>query len=116
MASFLLALAAIAPVLVAGNGLRGSPDTYVDSVQCTGSGALPERPMCFSGSVLVETFKIHVTSYDGEIGTVNMEAVGPSPAQCDGAQFENQNNVPLPAEGGGFHRDSRSRRVLQNRF
>ena len=53
MASFLLALAAIAPVLVAGNGLRGSPDTYVDSVQCTGSGALPERPMCFSGSVLV---------------------------------------------------------------
>lgn len=32
--------------------------------------------------------------------------MGPSPAQCDGAQFENQNNVPLPAEGGGFHRAS----------
>lgn len=80
------------PLLVASRGLRGD-DVYVDSVKCTGEGELPNKPVCFSGSVLVETFNIHVTSYDGQIGTVNLQAAGLTAAQCDGAEFENQGNV-----------------------
>eukprot|EP00913_Durusdinium_trenchii_P011391 g10701.t1 len=51
------------PFALAKPSLR-APDVYVDTVQCTGSGSLPTEPVCFGGSVLVENFNIHVTSYD----------------------------------------------------
>eukprot|EP00434_Breviolum_minutum_P035886 symbB.v1.2.031784.t1/scaffold3718.1/size51486/5 len=82
------------PCLVAGSSnLRGDGGNYVDTVQCTGSGTLPTQPVCFSGSILLETFDIEVVSYDGQIGTVNLKAEGSQNAQCDGAQFENQDNA-----------------------
>mmetsp|Transcript_3408 Transcript_3408/g.5727 ORF Transcript_3408/g.5727 Transcript_3408/m.5727 type:complete len:144 (+) Transcript_3408:51-482(+) len=84
----------VLPFLASGSpSLRGDGGVYVDSVQCTGSGTLPTQPVCFSGSVLLETFDIEVVSYDGKVGTVNLKAEGSQNAQCDGAQFENQDNA-----------------------
>ncbi|CAL1142167.1 unnamed protein product [Cladocopium goreaui] len=85
----------VLPFLASGSpSLRGDGGSvYVDSVQCTGSGTLPTQPVCFSGSVLLETFDIEVVSYDGKVGTVNLKAEGSQSAQCDGAQFENQENA-----------------------
>mmetsp|Transcript_7074 Transcript_7074/g.16044 ORF Transcript_7074/g.16044 Transcript_7074/m.16044 type:complete len:142 (+) Transcript_7074:76-501(+) len=81
------------PFLAAASpGLRGDGNAYVDSVQCTGGGALPED-VCFSGSILTQTFDIQVISYDGKTGTVNLKADGSVSAQCDGAEFENQENA-----------------------
>mmetsp|Transcript_22242 Transcript_22242/g.36560 ORF Transcript_22242/g.36560 Transcript_22242/m.36560 type:complete len:144 (-) Transcript_22242:84-515(-) len=83
------------PFLAAASpGLRGdgAGSVYVDSVQCSGSGALPEN-VCFSGNILKQTFDIEVVSYDGKVGTVNLKAEGSQNAQCDGAQFENQENA-----------------------
>mmetsp|Transcript_7072 Transcript_7072/g.16040 ORF Transcript_7072/g.16040 Transcript_7072/m.16040 type:complete len:144 (-) Transcript_7072:37-468(-) len=85
----------VLPFLASGSpSLRGDGGSvYVDSVQCTGSGTLPTQPVCFSGSVLLETFDIEVVSYDGTTGKVNLKADGSLSAQCDGAEFENQDNA-----------------------
>mmetsp|Transcript_81102 Transcript_81102/g.165193 ORF Transcript_81102/g.165193 Transcript_81102/m.165193 type:complete len:143 (+) Transcript_81102:79-507(+) len=84
----------VLPFLAAASpGLRGDgASSYVDSVQCSGSGALPEN-VCFSGSILKQTFDIEVVSYDGTTGKVNLKADGSLSAQCDGAEFENQDNA-----------------------
>eukprot|EP00434_Breviolum_minutum_P035882 symbB.v1.2.031780.t1/scaffold3718.1/size51486/1 len=84
----------VLPLVNGSPALRGDGSgNYVDSVQCTGSGTLPTDPVCFSGSVLLETFDIQVLSYDGKMGTVNLKAEGAQNAQCDGAQFESQDNA-----------------------
>jgi len=41
----------------------------------------------------METFDIEVQSFDGKIGTVNLKAEGALNAECEGAQFENQDNA-----------------------
>eukprot|EP00434_Breviolum_minutum_P032347 symbB.v1.2.028605.t1/scaffold3045.1/size120917/10 len=91
------------PFLVAGHSrsLRGDGDVYVDSVKCTGDKPLPMEPACFSGGMLVETFNIQVLSYNGQIGTVNLQAEGSQSAQCDGAEFVNQDNVITIANDKG---------------
>eukprot|EP00438_Fugacium_kawagutii_P008118 Skav222139 [mRNA] locus=scaffold1181:1045723:1051681:- [translate_table: standard] len=87
-------LLCVLPLLAAGSpGLRGNDNTYVDTVQCTGSATFPTEPVCFSGSILKQTFDIEVVSYDGTEGTVNLKADGSLNAQCDGAEFENQDNA-----------------------
>ncbi|CAE7239947.1 slc25a42 [Symbiodinium sp. CCMP2592] len=76
------------PLLALAKGsLRGG------DLQCTGEGNLPAGPVCYGGTLLSETFKIHVVSHDGEVGIVDMKAEGPQEAECDGAQFQNEENV-----------------------
>mmetsp|Transcript_119694 Transcript_119694/g.168447 ORF Transcript_119694/g.168447 Transcript_119694/m.168447 type:complete len:141 (+) Transcript_119694:69-491(+) len=79
------------PFLVASSpgGLR----EYVDTVQCTGSGTLPNNPVCFSGNIFKQTFDVEVLNYDGHVGTVNLKADGSINAQCDGAEFQSQENA-----------------------
>ncbi|CAL1169866.1 unnamed protein product [Cladocopium goreaui] len=75
--------------------LRGSPN--IDSIQqptaaqltCSGTGALPQAPACFGGNVLTNWYEIKVVSVDGNVGVVDLKAVGPLPASCPGAHFEN---------------------------
>ncbi|CAE7168692.1 slc25a42, partial [Symbiodinium pilosum] len=57
------------------------------------SGSLPAGPICYGGTLLTETFSIHVISHDGEVGVVDMKAVGPMAGECDGANFQNNDNV-----------------------
>mmetsp|Transcript_15753 Transcript_15753/g.37431 ORF Transcript_15753/g.37431 Transcript_15753/m.37431 type:complete len:140 (+) Transcript_15753:67-486(+) len=71
----------------AGSSLRGSES------QCSGDGSLPEGPVCFGGTLLTQTFAIHVVSHDGAVGIVDMKAEGPQSAECQGAQFQNDANV-----------------------
>mmetsp|Transcript_127732 Transcript_127732/g.180222 ORF Transcript_127732/g.180222 Transcript_127732/m.180222 type:complete len:143 (-) Transcript_127732:121-549(-) len=86
-------LSLLLPFLAAGSSNLRGDGNYVDTVQCTGSGTLPMQPVCFSGSILLESFDIEVVSYDGKVGTVNLKAEGSQNAECDGAQFENQDNA-----------------------
>ncbi|CAE7636983.1 unnamed protein product [Symbiodinium sp. CCMP2456] len=82
----------VLPCLVAADpqSLRGS----VDDVACTGSGGLSQdAPSCYGGQVLVESFSLHVLSYDGSTGIVDMKAEGPQTAECEGAEFQNDDNA-----------------------
>eukprot|EP00439_Symbiodinium_sp_Y106_P029281 s448_g3.t1 len=80
------------PLLALAKGsLRGGAS--IGDLQCTGEGNLPAGPVCYGGTLLSETFKIHVVSHDGEVGIVDMKAEGPQEAECDGAQFQNEENV-----------------------
>eukprot|EP00439_Symbiodinium_sp_Y106_P044321 s448_g5.t1 len=81
---FALALSLIAS---ASASLRGS------ELQCSGEGNLPAGPVCFGGTLLTQTFNIHVVSHDGAVGIVDLKAEGPQSAECDGAQFQNDANV-----------------------
>ncbi|CAE7176127.1 slc25a42, partial [Symbiodinium pilosum] len=85
----------VLPLLVAcqsGGNLRGSPS--IDSLMaCTGTGSLPDGPVCYGGSLLSETFNIHVISHDGQVGIVDMKAEGPMAGECEGANFQNNDNV-----------------------
>ena len=78
---FLLSLAKAHP------SLRGG------DLRCTGEGDLPAGPVCYGNTLLSATFKIHVVSHDGEVGIVHMKAEGSQEAQCDGAQFQNKENI-----------------------
>ncbi|CAE7243391.1 unnamed protein product [Symbiodinium natans] len=60
---------------------------------CSGTGSLPAGPVCYGGSILTETFSVHVVSHDGEVGIVDMQATGPETGECQGANFENNDNV-----------------------
>ena len=80
------------PCLVAAEpqSLRGA----IDEVMCTGTGGLSQDSQsCFGGQVLTESFSLHVLSYDGSTGVVDMKAEGPQAGTCDGAQFENIDNM-----------------------
>eukprot|EP00438_Fugacium_kawagutii_P008117 Skav222138 [mRNA] locus=scaffold1181:1037308:1044917:- [translate_table: standard] len=89
-----LVLLFVLPLLAAGSpGLRGNDNTYVDTVECTGTSTLPSSGACFGGNILKQSFDIEVTSHDGSTGTVNLKADGPLNTQCDGAKFENQDNA-----------------------
>eukprot|EP00438_Fugacium_kawagutii_P008116 Skav222137 [mRNA] locus=scaffold1181:1035199:1036605:- [translate_table: standard] len=127
-------MAALRFLATASPSLRG--DVYVDTVQCTGSGTLPKEQVCFSGSILLQTFDIEVLSYDGTLGSLQavrqgrhrepqgmarqpmtsreaksyhvgsmapnfwIRAEGTQEAQCDGAEFENQDPAgPAGATG-----------------
>eukprot|EP00439_Symbiodinium_sp_Y106_P023391 s448_g2.t2 len=65
----------------------------IEGPACTGTGSIPAGPVCYGGSILTETFSVHVISHDGDVGIVDMKAVGPQSAECEGAQFQNDNNV-----------------------
>ncbi|CAJ1456760.1 unnamed protein product [Effrenium voratum] len=83
-----LRFAAFVAVAAAENNLRG------DSLTCTGSGSLPiGANKCFGGDLLVEKFLLHVESYDGKVGIVNMKAEGPQEGQCIGAEFQAEDNL-----------------------
>lgn len=69
------------------------PELRGAELQCSGSGSIPAGPVCYGGSLLTETFSIHVVSHDGEVGIVDMKAEGPQTAECEGANFENNDNV-----------------------
>ncbi|CAJ1339444.1 unnamed protein product [Effrenium voratum] len=74
--------------LAAAQNLRG------DSVTCTGEGSLPiGEAKCFGGDLLVEKFLLHVESFDGKVGVVNMKAEGPQEGVCNGAQFQSEDNL-----------------------
>ncbi|CAE7939275.1 unnamed protein product, partial [Symbiodinium necroappetens] len=88
----------VLPCLVAAEpqSLRGSdvPRKLFDEVACTGSGGLSQdAPSCYGGQVLVESFSLHVLSYDGSTGIVDMKAEGPQTAECEGAEFQNDDNA-----------------------
>ncbi|CAE7937274.1 NLRC3 [Symbiodinium sp. KB8] len=64
------------------------------TVSCTGNGGLAENsPSCYGGQFLVEKFSLHVLSYDGSTGIVDMKAEGPQSAECDGAEFQSDDNM-----------------------
>eukprot|EP00437_Effrenium_voratum_P017726 CAMPEP_0181453800 /NCGR_PEP_ID=MMETSP1110-20121109/29910_1 /TAXON_ID=174948 /ORGANISM="Symbiodinium sp., Strain CCMP421" /LENGTH=151 /DNA_ID=CAMNT_0023578127 /DNA_START=55 /DNA_END=510 /DNA_ORIENTATION=+ len=91
-------LFAVLPLLAVAGNLRGNDVEEVEHLEmeaskCTGEGNLPKHPVCFGGKVLVESFSIHVTSYDGEDGTVNLKAEGPQSGLCEGAKFESEDNI-----------------------
>ena len=70
------------------------PGKQLDDVPCTGTGGLAEHaPSCYGGQVLVESFTLHVLSYDGSTGIVDMKAEGPQQAECDGAEFHSDDNM-----------------------
>mmetsp|Transcript_17736 Transcript_17736/g.36607 ORF Transcript_17736/g.36607 Transcript_17736/m.36607 type:complete len:143 (+) Transcript_17736:72-500(+) len=82
---FVLPLVAAEP-----QSLRGA----FDEVACSGSGGLAEHtPSCYGGQFLVEKFSLHVLSYDGSTGIVDMKAEGPQSAECDGAEFQSDDNM-----------------------
>mmetsp|Transcript_51700 Transcript_51700/g.107530 ORF Transcript_51700/g.107530 Transcript_51700/m.107530 type:complete len:143 (+) Transcript_51700:72-500(+) len=82
---FVLPLVAAEP-----QSLRGA----FDEVACTGNGGLAENsPSCYGGQFLVEKFSLHVLSYDGSTGIVDMKAEGPQSAECDGAEFQSDDNM-----------------------
>ncbi|CAE7922416.1 STT3 [Symbiodinium sp. KB8] len=82
---FALPLAAAEP-----QSLRGA----FDEVACSGNGGLAEHtPSCYGGQFLVEKFSLHVLSYDGSTGIVDMKAEGPQSAECDGAEFQSDDNM-----------------------
>ena len=82
---FVLPLAAAEP-----QSLRGA----FDEVACSGNGGLAEHtPSCYGGQFLVEKFSLHVLSYDGSTGIVDMKAEGPQSAECDGAEFQSDDNM-----------------------
>ncbi|CAE7700090.1 unnamed protein product [Symbiodinium sp. CCMP2592] len=88
----------VLPCLVAAEpqSLRGAdvPRKLFDDVACTGSGGLSQdAPSCYGGQVLVESFSLHVLSYDGSTGIVDMKAEGPQTAECEGAEFQNDDNA-----------------------
>ena len=83
------------PFLVAAEpeSLRGA-GKLADEVTCTGTGGLSQdAPSCYAGQLLVEKFSLHVISYDGSTGIVDMKAEGPTAAECAGAEFENDDNT-----------------------
>ncbi|CAE7316892.1 unnamed protein product [Symbiodinium natans] len=88
----------VLPCLVAAEpqALRGAdvPRKLFDDVACTGSGGLSQdSPSCYGGQVLVESFSLHVLSYDGSTGIVDLKAEGPQAAECAGATFQNDDNA-----------------------
>eukprot|EP00437_Effrenium_voratum_P018146 CAMPEP_0181445050 /NCGR_PEP_ID=MMETSP1110-20121109/25389_1 /TAXON_ID=174948 /ORGANISM="Symbiodinium sp., Strain CCMP421" /LENGTH=142 /DNA_ID=CAMNT_0023569085 /DNA_START=88 /DNA_END=516 /DNA_ORIENTATION=- len=87
-----VALLLALPLLAAAGpaGVRGG---IIEGPACTGTGNIPAGPVCYGGSILTETFSVHVISHDGDVGIVDMKAVGPQSAECEGAQFQNDNNV-----------------------
>ncbi|CAE7266422.1 slc25a42 [Symbiodinium microadriaticum] len=87
MASQRVFLLAVSLIASASASLRGS------ELQCSGEGNLPAGPVCFGGTLLTQTFNIHVVSHDGAVGIVDLKAEGPQSAECDGAQFQNDANV-----------------------
>mmetsp|Transcript_12984 Transcript_12984/g.22612 ORF Transcript_12984/g.22612 Transcript_12984/m.22612 type:complete len:139 (+) Transcript_12984:84-500(+) len=80
-------LAALPLLALANGSLRGSEP------QCSGTGAIPVGPVCYGGSIFTETFAVNVVSHDGQVGIVDMKAVGPAEAECAGAQFQNTDNM-----------------------
>ncbi|CAK9034113.1 unnamed protein product [Durusdinium trenchii] len=44
---------------------------------------------CYEGSLLTNSFSIKVVSVDGDVGIVDLKAVGSSSQQCDGVDFQN---------------------------
>mmetsp|Transcript_16970 Transcript_16970/g.38284 ORF Transcript_16970/g.38284 Transcript_16970/m.38284 type:complete len:139 (-) Transcript_16970:128-544(-) len=70
-----------------------APGLRAGQLACSGEGNIPAGPVCYGGAVLTETFSIHVVSHDGKVGIVDMKAEGPQEAECDGASFENTDNV-----------------------
>jgi len=73
--------------------LRGAPDTYSTTISCSGDGGLSsDKPACYGGKILFQSYTLEVTNFDGSTGMVNMHADGAVSGQCDGAQFQSSSN------------------------
>eukprot|EP00438_Fugacium_kawagutii_P000040 Skav203803 [mRNA] locus=scaffold1300:10307:18992:- [translate_table: standard] len=96
------AMSAFASLLLAGlslvvaeesPSLRGSPSIYATEVACSGIGGFTsDKPVCYGGKILFQSYTLEVTNFDGTEGVVNMHADGAVSGQCDGAQFQSSGN------------------------
>eukprot|EP00913_Durusdinium_trenchii_P016054 g15089.t1 len=88
MMSTTLRLLVALPCLILGKE-SGTPALRGNDAACTGAGSLPQTPACYEGSLLTNSFSIKVVSVDGDVGIVDLKAVGSSSQQCDGVDFQN---------------------------
>lgn len=74
--------------------LRGAPSTYSTKVACSGTGGFSsDKPVCYGGNILFQSYTLEITNFDGSDGVVNMHADGAVSGKCDGAQFQSSDNM-----------------------
>eukprot|EP00933_Yihiella_yeosuensis_P037622 TRINITY_DN31618_c1_g1_i2.p1 TRINITY_DN31618_c1_g1~~TRINITY_DN31618_c1_g1_i2.p1 ORF type:complete len:194 (+),score=47.45 TRINITY_DN31618_c1_g1_i2:128-709(+) len=63
--------------------------------ECTGQADLPSSssPLCYEGSLLVETLGVKILDYSKGAGSVDLLAKGPKPGSCSKAAFTKSGEV-----------------------
>eukprot|EP00490_Sorites_sp_Unknown_P027726 CAMPEP_0114692468 /NCGR_PEP_ID=MMETSP0191-20121206/67967_1 /TAXON_ID=126664 /ORGANISM="Sorites sp." /LENGTH=148 /DNA_ID=CAMNT_0001984899 /DNA_START=71 /DNA_END=518 /DNA_ORIENTATION=+ len=74
-------------------GIEGIDEPTAEQLTCSGWGELPPAPACFGGTILTSEYHINVVSVDGNVGLVDLQAVGPTSAECKGVRFQDDHGT-----------------------